>query len=87
LSRVCAAGKIERFSNRLSLMSAWRSWQRPSTTSTKSNTMRFSTPSTRSRLRSPMSASTRTTRLPRLRERGADVGGRRRLADAAFART
>src|SRR5262249_17661625 len=50
---------------RRSLISAFCGVHLPCTTSTTWYTMRFSRPSTTSRLRSPMSASTSTTCLPR----------------------
>ena len=63
-SRLWAAGIMKSVSKRLSLIIACRNRQAPSTTLTKSYTMRFSNPITTSRLRSPMSASMTTTLLP-----------------------
>ncbi len=64
LSRVCAAGSRNSPSKRLSLMSPCFRRQLPSTTSTRSYTIRFSSPITTSRFLRPISASTRATFLP-----------------------
>src|SRR5579885_3360168 len=64
LSRVCAAGSRYSSGKRLSLIKAWRRRHCPSTTSTRSYTIRFSRPSTASRLRKPISESSTTTFLP-----------------------
>ena len=55
------AGSIYSSSKRLSLISAWLSRHRPSATSHKSYIIRFSRPITTSKLRRPMSVSTRHT--------------------------
>src|SRR3954447_5734853 len=65
LSRVCEAGSSQRFSSRLSLISACGSFATPCTTLMRSNTTRRSAPITRSRLRRPTSKSTTTTLSPR----------------------
>src|SRR6476661_2137826 len=64
LSRVCEAGSSQRFSSRLSLISACGSFATPCTTLMRSNTTRRSAPITRSRLRKPTSKSTTTTLSP-----------------------
>src|SRR5262249_27411967 len=64
LSRVCEAGKSQRFSSRLSRISACGSLATPCTTLMRSNTTRRSAPSTRSRLRRPTSKSITATFLP-----------------------
>src|SRR2546429_3190377 len=64
LSRVCEAGSSQRFSSRLSLISACGSLATPCTTLMRSNTTRRSAPITRSRLRRPTSKSTTTTFCP-----------------------
>src|SRR4051795_11636603 len=65
LSRVCEAGSSQRFSSRLSLISACGSFATPCNTLMRSNTTRRSAPITRSRLRKPTSKSTTTTFSPR----------------------
>src|SRR5215468_11276328 len=65
LSRVCDAGRSQRFSSRLSRISACGSLATPCTTLMRSNTTRRSAPITRSRLRRPTSKSTTTTLSPR----------------------
>ncbi|MMZ63305.1 hypothetical protein D1872_255510 [compost metagenome] len=64
LSLVCAAGSMYNSSKRLSLTRAWFKRQRPSATSIKSYIILFSRPITTSRLRRPISVSTRHTFLP-----------------------
>jgi hypothetical protein len=64
LSRVCEAGIKDRFSSRLSRISAWCSLASPCTTLIRSNTTRRSAPMIRSRLRKPTSKSTTTTFSP-----------------------
>src|ERR1700730_3356901 len=65
LSRVCEVGKMNRFSLRLSLISAWLRLASPLMTLMKSNTTRRSQPITRSRLRRPTSKSITTVLWPR----------------------
>src|SRR6476646_2214392 len=64
LSRVCEAGSRQRFSSRLSRMSACVSLATPWMTLIRSKTTRRSAPSTRSRFRRPTSKSTTTTLSP-----------------------
>src|ERR1700712_2473466 len=64
LSRVCDAGSSQRFSRRLSRISACGSLATPCTTLMRSNTTRRSAPITRSRLRRPTSKSTTQTFSP-----------------------
>ena len=64
LSRVCDAGSSDRFSIRLSRISACESLASPFTTLIRSNTTRRSAPMIRSRLRSPTSKSMPTTLSP-----------------------
>jgi len=65
LSRVCDAASTNRFSKRLSLISACFSVASPWMTLTKSYTTRRSQPMIRSRLRRPTSKSMTATFLPR----------------------
>src|ERR1700741_4778762 len=64
LSRVWEAGSSQRFSSRLSRISACGSLATPCTTLMRSNPTRRSAPITRSRLRRPTSKSTTTTLCP-----------------------
>src|SRR6185436_6789624 len=64
LSLVCEAGNSQRFSSRLSRISACGSLATPCTALIRSNTTRRSAPITRSRLRRPTSKSTTTTLCP-----------------------
>ena len=83
LSLVWAAGSIYSSSKRLSLISAWLSRHRPSATSHKSYIIRFSRPITTSKLRRPMSVSTRHTFSEQCQS-CADVRRCRRFTDSAF---
>ena len=85
LSRVWHAGSRCSVSSRLSRISACDSLASPWMTLIRSNTTRRSAPMTRSRLRSPTSKSTTTTFSPFCASAGAQGGGRRGLADPAFA--